>query len=129
MASAYGNGSTPIIRSVIREMVAPLHAPIVRMDSEYPALEVVLRKKDGQMLVHFVNSEGAPDSAEHRHSGVVPSSRPIRLHIQLSKAPAKVWVEPEGRLLAGEYKGGEWSCVLPGLSVHSFLRIEPRKDG
>jgi hypothetical protein len=126
IASAYGNGSTPIIRSVLRAMVDPLHAPMVRMDGKYPALEIVLRKKEGQMLIHFVNSEGAPDSSEHRHSGIVPSSGAVRLRILLSRAPAKVWVEPEGRLLAGEYKGGEWTGVLPDLSVHSFLRIESR---
>jgi hypothetical protein len=124
IASAYGNGSTPIIRSVMREMVAPLHAPMVRMDGNYPALEVVLRKKEGQILVHFVNSAGAPDTAEQRHSGIVPSSGPIRLHIRLSRAPAKVWVEPGGGLLTGEYKAGEWTGVVPDLHVHSFLRLE-----
>jgi hypothetical protein len=124
IASAYGNGSTPIIRSVMREMVAPLHAPMVRMDGEYPALEVVLRKKEGQMVIHLVNSAGAPDTAEHRHSGIVPPSGTVRLHIRLSRAPAKVWVEPEGVLLKGEYKAGEWTGVLPGVHVHSILRVE-----
>jgi hypothetical protein len=94
------------------------------MDGDYPALEVVLRKKDGQTLIHLVNSTGAPDTAEYRHSGIVPSAGPVRLRIRLSRAPAKVWIEPEGTLLKGEYKAGEWTGVLSVLNVHSFLRVE-----
>jgi hypothetical protein len=124
IASAYGNGSTPIIRSVVREMLEPLHAPMVRMDGDYPALEIVLRRKDGQMLIHLVNSAGAPDTVEYRHSGIVPSNGPIRLRLRLSSAPSKVWIEPEGTLLKGEYKAGEWTGVLPELQVHRFLRLE-----
>jgi hypothetical protein len=124
IASAYGNGSTPIIRSVVRAIVEPLHAPMVRMDGEYPALEVVLRKKDGHLLIHLLNSAGAPDTAEYRHSGIIPSSGPVRLRIRLSRAPAKVWIEPEGTLLKGEYKAGEWTGVLPELQVHRFLRLD-----
>ena len=51
---------------------------MVRMDGDYPALEVVLRKKEGQTLIHLVNSTGAPDTAEYRHSGIVPSTGPVR---------------------------------------------------
>jgi hypothetical protein len=46
------------------------------------------------------------------------------LRLRLSRAPAKVWIEPEGTLLKGEYKAGEWTGVLPVLNVHSFLRVE-----
>jgi hypothetical protein len=97
---------------------------MVRMDGDYPALEIVLRRKDGQMLIHLVNSAGAPDTAEYRHSGIVPSGGPIRLRLRLSSAPSKVWIEPEGTLLTGEYKAGEWTGVLPELQVHRFLRLE-----
>jgi hypothetical protein len=124
IASAYGNGSTPIIRSVVRAIVEPLHAPMVRMDGEYPALEVVLRKKDGHLLIHLLNSAGAPDTAEYRHSGIIPSSGPVRFRIRLSRAPSKVWIEPQATPLKGEYKAGEWTGVLPVLNVHSFLRVE-----
>ena len=124
IASAYGNGSTPIIRSVVRLMVEPLHAPMTKLDGDYPALEIVLRKKEGQTLIHLINSAGAPDTAESRHSGIVPSTGPIGLRLRLPQAPSKVWVEPEGTPLAGEYKAGEWAGVLPDLHVHSFLRVE-----
>jgi hypothetical protein len=84
----------------------------------------VLRKKDGQLLIHLVNSAVAPDTAEYRHSGIIPSTGPIRLRIRLSRAPSKVWLEPEGTPLKGEYEAGEWAGVLPELHVHRFLRLE-----
>ena len=124
IASAYGNGSTPIIRSVVRPIVEQLHAPIVRLDGDHPALEVVLRKKDGQTLLHLINSAGAPDTSEFRHSGVVPSTGPIHLRMQLPSAPSKVFHEPEGTPLTGEYKSGEWRGLLPDIHIHSIIRFQ-----
>jgi hypothetical protein len=46
------------------------------------------------------------------------------LRLRLSSAPSKVWIEPEGTLLKGEYKAGEWTGVLPEFQVHRFLRLE-----
>jgi len=124
IASTYGGDSTPILRSFVRGILQPLHAPMVQLDGDYPAVEVVLRKKDGQILIHLINTEGTPVTGEFRHSGVVPRTGPIRLRVRLGKAPARVVLEPEGTLLSGEYKAGEWQGVVPDLHVHSMVRIE-----
>lgn len=124
ITSAYGNATTPIIRSVVRRMVMPLYAPVVSLDGNYPALEIVLRKKNGQLLVHLINTEGTPVSGEFRHSGVVPRTGPIRLRIRLSAAPSKVVLEPDGIALLGDYEAGEWRGLLPDLHVHAIIRVE-----
>ena len=124
IASAYGNATTPIIRSVVRRMLGLLYVPMVNLDGNYPALEIVLRKKNGQMLVHLINSEGAPVTSEFRHSGVVPCTGPIRLRMQLSAAPSKVVLEPDGIALSGDYEAGEWRGLLPDLHVHAIIRVE-----
>jgi hypothetical protein len=123
VVSAYAGGSTPIIRSVMRSIVEPLHTPIMRLEGDYPAVEIVLRKKDGQTLVHLINASGAPVTAEFRHSGMVTSTGPIRLRMRLPSAPSKVILEPEGTPLAGGYQSGEWRGLLPDLHVHSILRV------
>jgi hypothetical protein len=123
LASAYANASTPILRSVAHAMTEPLYAPMVSLGSDDPALEIVLRRKDGQTLIHVINTEGAPDTGEFRHSGIVPRTGPMRLRIRLAAAPAKVVLEPEGTLLRGAYKDGAWEGELPELHIHSIVRI------
>jgi hypothetical protein len=126
IASAYGNTRTPILRSIVRPIVEDLHAPMVRLDGDFPALEIVLRKKDGQTLIHLINSAGAPNISELCHTGIVPRTGPIQLRIGLPSAPSQVVLEPEGTLLTGEYQAGEWRGLLPDLHVHSIIRIKGR---
>jgi hypothetical protein len=121
--STYGNDSSPIIRSVVRRLLVPLHAPIVSLDGDYENLEIILRKKDNQTLIHLVNSAGAPVTGEFRHTGVVPPTGPIRLRMRLPAAPSSVVLEPEGTLLKGEYEAGEWRGILPDLHIHSIVRV------
>jgi hypothetical protein len=106
----------------------PVYCP---PESENPAIEVVLRKKNGQLLIHLINTEGAPVTSEFRHSGVVPQTGPIRIRIRLCEPPLKVFLEPDGTLLSGEYvstesTGGEWSGVVPDLHIHTIIRIQGR---
>jgi hypothetical protein len=109
----------------------PVHPPKVRLNPENPAIEVVLRKKNSLTLIHLINTEGAPVTGEFRHSGVVPQTGPIRLRIRLSEPPLKVFLEPEGTHLSGEYlstesTGGEWSGVIPDLHVQAIIRVQGR---
>jgi hypothetical protein len=131
IASSYGSDSTPILRSLVLNLLKPVYAPMVHLYPENPAIEVVLRKKIGQMLIHLINSEGTPVTSEFRHSGVVPRTGPIRLRIRLSEPPLNVFLEPDGPPLSGEYLStestvGEWSGVVPDLHVHSIIRVQGR---
>ncbi|HWG20590.1 MAG TPA: alpha-amylase family protein [Terracidiphilus sp.] len=123
VASSYGNASTPILRSLALQLLQPLYAPVVTLEGDYPEVEVVLRRKEGQTLVHFIDTAGMPVTGQFRHQGVVPRTGPIRMRIRLPKAPSSVVLEPEGTVLAGEYKAGAWLGVLPDLHIHSMVRI------
>jgi hypothetical protein len=100
-----------------------LHAPAVKLDGDSSELEIVLRKKDGQTLIHFINGAGATDSGRFRNSGIVPRTGPIPFHVRFPAAPASVVLEPGGTPLTGEYKAGAWHGVLPDLHVHSIVRV------
>ena len=123
IASMYGGASSPILRSAVRHIMAQLLEPVVRLDGEYPAVEVVLRKKDGYTLIHLINTAGAQVTGEFRHSGIVPHTGPVKLRIRLAKAPSQMILEPEGTLLTGEYDRGVWHGLIPDLHVHSMIRV------
>lgn len=124
IASYFGNASTPILRSLTRRLLQPLHMPMVTLEGEYPEVEVVLRQKQGQMLVHLINTAGAPVTGQFRHSGVVPLTGPIPLRIRLQEPPSQVTLEPEGVAIAGEFKSGEWRGTIPDLHIHAILRLD-----
>lgn len=129
IASSFGNASTPILRSVVHGIMEPWCEPMVRLDGNYPALEVVLRKKNSQMMIHLINTVGMPDTDEFRDQGVVAPTGPIHLQIRLPKSPSHVALEPDGITLAGEYfstqsSGGLWRGMLPDLQIHSIVRVD-----
>jgi hypothetical protein len=123
LMAEYANAGTPILRGVVRGMIAPLHKAVVRLENDDPAVEVVLRRKDGQTILHLINTAGAPDTGAFRHAGMVPATGPLRLRVRLAAAPGRVFLEPEGTELEGTYQGGTWEGVLPGLHVHAMVRF------
>ena len=122
-ASGYAKASSTILRKLLRHMVESHHQPMVRLEGDHPELEIVLRRKNGQMLVHLINIAGAPVNPAFRHTGVVPRTGPIRLKIQLPAKPLRIVLEPDGIELAGEFANGEWNGVVPDLQIHSIVRI------
>jgi hypothetical protein len=129
LTSSYDKASTPIFKSIVRGMVSSLHAPLVTLEGDYPAVEIVLRKKDGYTLIHFINTEGAPVTSEFRHTGVVPPKGPIRFRFRQPGPPAKILLgpdvvlEPEDTVLPRRYEAGEWHGLLPDLHIHAIVRI------
>jgi hypothetical protein len=74
ITSLYASDTTPVFRSLMRGILEPLLKPMVRLDGDYPALEIVLRQKAGQTLIHLINTDGVPVANGFRHSGVVPNT-------------------------------------------------------
>ena len=124
LASGYADATgSPILRKLSRRILESLHQPMVLLEGDYPAVELVLRKKKGQMLVHLINTAGTPVTPEFRHTGIVPQTGPIRLKMQLPSRPSQVVLEPEGIVLSGEFADGEWHGEVPDLNVHTIIRI------
>jgi hypothetical protein len=124
LASGYADATgSPVLRKLSRRILESLHQPMVRFDGDYPEVEVVLRKKNDQMLIHLINTAGAPVTSAFRHTGIVPRTGPIRLQLQLHSKPSQAILEPEGIVLSGEFADGEWRGLVPDLHVHAIIRI------
>ena len=111
-----------------RGAVASAHR---RLGPNDPALEVVLRTKDGQTLIHLINTDGAEVNRQYAHTGVVNRTGPIRLRLRMAAAPGHVFLEPEGTPLPGRYEAGKWHGTLPDLEIthpeDSRLNLMTRK--
>ena len=83
-----------------------------------------MRRKDGRMFIHLINSAGATVAGAFRSTGTVPPTGALNVSVRMPQAPTQVVVEPEGTVLAGKYLKGRWSGTVPSFSVHTILRIE-----
>ena len=123
LCSAYASEGSPILKETMRQLIGAIAEPRVRMEGARPQIEVALRKKSDQMLVHLVDTSGAPTSSEFRHNGVVPPTGPVNIAVRTSSRPSKVVLEPAGLVLQGIYADGIWSATIPEIGIHSILRL------
>jgi hypothetical protein len=123
LLSGYASASSPITLAVIRRAMAELASPMVAIENYPPSVEVVLRSKRGETLIHLVDTTGASVTGRFRHTGVVPQLGPLNVQIRLKNAPKKAVAEPGGAEITGRFQEGVWHAVLPPFHIHTILRI------
>ncbi|HZT28373.1 MAG TPA: hypothetical protein VFA33_00715 [Bryobacteraceae bacterium] len=111
-------------RQFVRRIVERLFVPAVRVEGP-PTVEVALRRKDADLLVHLVNCTAMQVAADYIAGDYIPPVGPLALSVALPGAPARVTLEPEQLPLAGSYANGQWSGTVPRLNIHSIVRISP----
>ena len=111
------------IRSRVRAIVGELFpAPLVTVRSS-PYVDVSVRKHDGKLQVHLVNTSG-----DHRNTPILDSIPPVKsieVSIRLSEKPSRIVLQPEGKTIHFKYKGGMATCRIPSLEIYDILEIEP----
>lgn len=111
------------LRQVIRGVVRRIFEPVLSVEAPH-TVEAVLRRKDGAVLVHLLNSTAMQVAADYATADFIPFVENIRVTLRLPAKPRRVTLEPEGRPLAGEWKNGAWTGEVPRLEVHSIVRFE-----
>jgi hypothetical protein len=85
---------------------------------------MALRKKEGRLLVHLLNSSGMQVSSEYVAGDFIPPVGPVRVEVRLAKAPQRVTLEPGSRPLPGRYTDGTWSATIDRIDIHEIVAIE-----
>jgi hypothetical protein len=124
LMTEYAIGRTPILRETVRNLAGPLLRPAVSITANLPALEIVLRRKKGDVLLHLINLENAPVTGEFRHPGYVPPTGPFTMTVRLPSSPSRVTLEPDGTTLSGSFDEGVWRGGIPSVAIHSIVRFE-----
>ena len=113
----------PAAREVVRRLVRRLFGPMVTVESP-PTVEVVLRRKNGLLLVHLLNATAMQVAGDYSAVDFVPPIGPVRVRVRLPRPPRQVRLEPEGRSLTGAWSDGVWSGEVPRLEIHTIVAIE-----
>ena len=119
----YDSGRNPeMIRSGVKAVVGELFpAPLVELKSS-PFVEMSVRKHDGKLQVHLVNTSG-----DHRHTVFFESIDPVRnieVAVRLDREPERIVCQPDGRDIKFDYKNGKAVFRIDSLDIYDIIEIE-----
>lgn len=126
IGTVYAQTHTPAVRDFVKRLVAPRFRPLVEAAAP-PSVEVVLRRKDGRLMVHLLNSAGMQVAGDYATTDFVPEVGPVTLRV--AWAPSKVQLAPSGESLTAVHNQLQgknfWDIRLPKLHIHSVVMVEP----
>lgn len=119
----YFQGHYPILRRVLRELIAGLDIAWKVEVCAPPQVEVILREKDGARVVNLINRGAAETTMPRRPmlEDIAPVGE-ITLRLPLPAAPASVTAVPEGALTTS-FADGVLTIKLAELPIHTAIVI------
>ncbi|MBI3666647.1 MAG: hypothetical protein HY236_10570 [Acidobacteria bacterium] len=120
VGSVFAATHAPEVRHLVSRAVSRIFEPMVQLEGP-PTMEVVLRKKEGKLMLHLVNTAGMQVAGDYSAVDFIPPVGPLRVSLRLPQRPARVTLEPEGRVLDGTSKDGAWSARVDRLEIESTL--------
>ncbi len=123
LGSVFALTHAPAAREVVRRLVRRLFEPMVTVEGP-PTVEVVLRRKNGLLLVHLLNATAMQVAADYSAVDFIPPVGPLRIGVKLARSPRSARLEPEGAPLPGRWQDGLWTAEIPRLAIHSIVAIE-----
>ncbi|MBR5661051.1 MAG: hypothetical protein IKW99_05825 [Bacteroidales bacterium] len=119
----YESGRDPDgVRDRVNVLVKELFPnPAVEVLSS-PYVDVSLRKLNGKLQVHLVNTSG-----DHRNAAILDSIDPVKdieVSVRCPERPSRIICQPDGKDLRFKYKDGKATFKLPVLEIYDIIEIE-----
>jgi len=121
----YYLGHYPLLRRFIGRLVNALGIDwTVTLDAP-PRLEMILRKKDGKLLVNLIN-RGAGEMLSLQRVVVeeLPPVENVVLRVHRDDRPKSVSLMPDGTPVEWSHRAGELTVKVPRVDIHSAIVIE-----
>lgn len=120
----YYTDHAPSLREFIGNLVDGLGIPWAVTVEGPPQLEIVLRQKEGKLLVNLINrGAGEAFSANRNTVENLPSIQNIVVHVARSKKPQSVSILPADAKFSWDYTDGSVVIRIPQLDIHRVLVI------
>ena len=122
---SYFRGHYPLLRRFIRGLVARLELPW-EVTVEGPAwLEVIPRRREGNLLVNLIN-RGAGETLSPSRAIVeqVPPIENITLRIRCPESPRAVTLVPANEGLQWSHRDGLLTVHIPSVEIHEVLSVD-----
>jgi hypothetical protein len=91
-------------------------------------VDVSLRRKDNNLLVHFVNQNPGRDISRYKTDDLwvdeIPEIGPINVHLRCAQKPKNVISEPSKKPVKTAWQKGFLQVALERLPIHGCLVIK-----
>jgi alpha-L-fucosidase len=121
----YFLGHYPRLRRLLGEVLAGLDAPRTVELEAPPRLELVLRQRDDQLVIHLVNRGAGEMLNDHRV--VVEELPPVTdvvLRVQRDTAPARIDIFPPTPGTETTVADGVVTIRLPSVEIHTVITVQ-----
>jgi len=109
------------IRSGMKTLVAGMFSNPAAEVISSPFVDVSVRKLDGRLQLHLVNTSG-----DHRNAALIEKIDPVRnleISIRCPEKPARIIRQPYGKAIPFRYKDGIASLKLDSLEIYDILEV------
>jgi len=121
----YYTDHAPSLREFIGRLVDGLNIPWAATVEGPPQVEMVLRQKEGKLLVNLINrSAGEALSANRNTVENLPPIENVVVHVPRSNTPKSVAIAPSDAKMTWAYKNGRVTINVPRLDIHRVVIIE-----
>jgi hypothetical protein len=125
VGTLYEATHAPALREFLDRCLRALAAPQVELPGSRAPLELVLRRKGNQTILHFFNYAGQQVAGNHAAHDYVPPLPGQRVRLRLSQEPKKLFWQPAGRALGWEWSGlpgggGVVEFITPAIEIHAM---------
>ena len=132
LGTVYAETHAPAVRDLVRRLVGTRFQPLVGVTAP-PTVEAVLRRKNGRLAIHLLNSTAMQVAGEYAAIDFIPEVGPIQLSFPWK--PQRIEVTPgDARLPPVETRSRDqkktaWTVELPSLHIHAIVTVEPPAGG
>lgn len=127
LGAVYAETHAPAVRDLVRRLVGTRFQPMVSVTAP-TTVEVVLRRKNGRLAIHLLNSTAMQVAGEYAAMNFIPQVGPLQLNFPWK--PERMEVTPGGVRLQPVETGGRdhkkatWTVELPSMHIHTIVTLE-----
>ncbi|MCL4852002.1 MAG: hypothetical protein KJZ78_11565 [Bryobacteraceae bacterium] len=124
VGAVFAASHAPAVRKFLHRVTSGIFTPDVSIEAP-PTVEMALRRKHGQRLVHLINVTAMQVSGDYAAIDYVPSAGPIVLKVRGTR-PRSVRIEPGGITLSvsPDQKAGTWKTEIPSIHLHEIVSVD-----
>lgn len=123
LGALYCRFHVPVLREFVGSVVGRLVESLVKVRAP-PFVDVVLRRRGGDLVVHLVNLAGRQVAAEYVVVDYVPPMGPVEILVKGLRGPVAVRSVPEGLGVEASWGALGLEVRVPRVEVHCAIVLE-----
>jgi hypothetical protein len=124
LGGTYSRSHNSVARRFLRDLMKKLFHRHVFGVEALPTLEVVIRRREGTLLVNLTNTAGMQTDPNRTVVQNLPLSGPVAFGMMSDTEPEGIALEPGHSPVVSDWTDGWLKIMVPNIEIHRVLSIE-----